>query len=1098
MASFTSSDPDFTDGQSAPVTFTITPTTTLTSVSSSAETVNLGESETLTATVTSAAVTPNGGTVTFFNGTTTLGTAPLTNGTASLMTTALPAGLDVVSATYSGDGLDFAGSTSALGPWSIIQTVAGSGVQGTNPGGIPATSANMTIPTGVAVDSAGDLFIAEEDNHIVQEVNAQTGLITTVAGTGTAGYNGDGIPATSAQLNFPTGVALDPAGDIFIADAGNNLIREVNAGTGLISTIAGTGTAGYNGDGIAATSAELNQPLNIAFDSAGNLFIADWGNNLVREVNAATGLISTIAGTGAAGYNGDGIAATSAELNGPTSVVADASGDVFIAEGDGGRVREVNASTGLISTVAGTGTYGYNGDGISATSAQLAEPEGIALDAAGNLFIADNGNQRIREVNATTHLISTVAGTGVAGYNGDGIAATSAELSYPVGVAVDAAGDLFIGDLLNNRVREVTIAAATITVTQATPTVTVADAGGVFNGSPFAATATVAGVVNGVDNTPGSTLEGVSLTLTYYAGTTATGTPLSGAPSIVGTYTVVASFSGSLDYSSANATFSISQALPVISVSDAGGVFNGRSFPATATIAGVVSGVDDTPGASLEGVPLVLTYYAGTSPSGTPLSGAPTNAGSYTVEASFAGSADYLSFGKFYSFVIFPAAPVITVSDAGGTFNGSPFPGTGTVAGVVPGVDSTPGSSLEGVNLTLLYFAGDTIIGTPLSGGPSTAGSYTVEAYFPGSQDYSATGRAYSFVISQATPVVTLSDPSGTYNGSPSTATATVAGVVAGVDNTPGSSLEGVNLQIAYYAGNNITGTPLSGPPTDAGTYTALASFPGSTDYRPTSESDVFSIAAATPSVTVTDAGGTYNGNPFPATATATGVGGASVAGSFTFTYYVGSTVSGNGTSTAPTSAGTYTVVAAFSSTDPNYANTQSAPVTFTVGQATPTVVASDAGGNLQRQRVPRVGDGHGSWRRLGQRQLRIHLLRRQHCQRQRNIDGPHECRNLHGGRCLQQLQRELYQRAERTRHVYDCPGSYDDVGHIVGQPVGLLAAHHIHGHGRSGHGRRNADRNRHVLGWHDHAGNGSPLQLHRDLHDVGSGPGKSFHQGHL
>jgi Bacterial Ig-like domain (group 3)/PKD domain/NHL repeat/Beta-propeller repeat len=942
VAAFTSSDPDYGDAESQPATFTISAATTSTTVSASAATEIYGQTETLTATVVSAAGgIPNAGSVTFTDGAITLGTAPVNNGIATLPTTAIPAGLNILTATYNGDGENFIGSSSVLSPSSVIETVAGNGTDGYTGDGGPGNQAELFNPSGIAVDAAGDLFIADNENYVVREVHAGTGLITTVAGTGTQGYNGDGIPATSAELFSPTAVAVDAQGDLFIADG--ERVREVSAATGLITTVAGTGQAGYNGDGIPATSAELFNPSSLAVDAAGDLFIADYINQRVREVNASTGLISTVAGTGTAGYNGDGIAATSAELSYAYGIALDSAGDLFIADSQNYRVREVSASTGLITTIAGSGTPGYSGDGSAATSAELNFPMSVAVDAAGNVFIADANNQVIREVATGTGMISTVAGTGAPGYNGDGIPAGQADLGYNVsGVAVDAAGDLFINDQGNDRVREVPSGATAVTVTLATPTVTVGDAGGVFNGSPYAATGTVAGVVAGVDNAPGSTLEGVPLTLTYYAGTTATGTPLSGAPSAAGTYTVVASFPGSQDYTSgsASATFLVYQALPVISVIDAGGVFNGSPFPATATIAGIVSGVDDTPGSSLEGVPLTLMYYAGLSPTGTPLPGAPSSAGEYTVEASFAGSTDYLSLGRFYSFVILQANPVFTVGDAGGTFNGSPFPGTGTVAGVVPGVDDTPGSSLEGVNLTLLYFAGDTISGTPLSGPPSTAGSYAIEAYFPGSQDYTSGGQAYFFVISQAAPVLTVSDPSGTYNGNPFAATATVAGIVAGVDDTPGSSLEGVDLTVAYYAGNNITGTPLSGPPTDAGTYTALATFPGSTDYRPTSDADVFSIAAATPTITVTDAGGPYTGQPYAASATATGVGGVSVGGTFAFTYYVGSTVNGTGSSTPPSNPGTYTVTAAFTSSNPDYSNASGGPVTFTISQTGPVVSA--------------------------------------------------------------------------------------------------------------------------------------------------------------
>ncbi len=429
--------------------------TTTTLVASSANR-TYGQNETLTATVSSHAGSPNAGTVTFYDGATSLGTVPVNNGTAQFSTTTLTAGLHVLTATYSGDGgVTFAGSSSVLSASSIIQTVAGNGAQGYDGTGIAATSAELNYAVGVAVDSAGNLYIADSHNDIVEKVNAQTHVITTIAGTGVFGFNGNGIPATSAELDAPIAVAVDSAGDVFIADDQNNMVREVSAATGLISTVAGNGGYGYNGDGIPATSAALGFPVSIALDSAGNLYIADFQNARIREVSKATGLISTIAGNGTAGYNGDGIAATSAELNLPDGVTVDAAGDVFIADAANNRVREVNKSTGLISTVAGTGTQGYNGDGIAATSAELWGPSGVAIDASGNVFIVDESNHRIREVSASTGLISTVAGTGTTGYNGDNIAASSAELSDPAGIALDSAGNLYIADETNWRIREV-------------------------------------------------------------------------------------------------------------------------------------------------------------------------------------------------------------------------------------------------------------------------------------------------------------------------------------------------------------------------------------------------------------------------------------------------------------------------------------------------------------------------------------------------------------------------------------------------------------------------------------------------------------------
>ena len=235
------------------------------------------------------------------------------------------------------------------------------------------------------------------------------GIITTVAGNGSFGFNGDGIPATSAMLAFPRHAVSDGAGNVFIVDQFNHSIRRVDAGTGLISTVAGTGVSGYNGDGIPATTAQLFHPLMVALDGAGNVYIADQNNFRIRRVDAGTGLISTVAGNGGFTFNGEGIPATSAEISAPRGLAFDAGGNLFIAT-NRDRVRRVDAGTGLINTVAGTGVSGYNGDGIPATTAQLRSPHGLAVDTAGNVFIVDTANQRVRRVDAGTGLISTGGG----------------------------------------------------------------------------------------------------------------------------------------------------------------------------------------------------------------------------------------------------------------------------------------------------------------------------------------------------------------------------------------------------------------------------------------------------------------------------------------------------------------------------------------------------------------------------------------------------------------------------------------------------------------------------------------------------------------
>jgi hypothetical protein len=491
------------------------------------------------------------------------------------------------------------------------------------------------------------------------------------------------------------------------------------------------------------------------------------------------------------------------------------------------------------------------------------------------------------------------------------------------------------------------------------PAPSVSDVGGIYNGNPFPATATIAGVIAGVDDTPGDSLEQQPLILTYYVGSTATGTPLTDAPKNAGTYTVVASFPGSEDYTSASqtVTFTIAPATPILAVVADGGPYDDSAYPAAATIAGVVSGVDTSPSDSLQNVDLSMTYYAGSDPNGQVLSGPPTAAGTYTVVASFAGSLDYVSVSDSKIFVITQLDANLSLGDAGGTYNGHAFPATATVAGRVAGVDDTPGDMLEGQQLALTYYSGSTATGTPLLGPPSNAGTYTVIASFAGSTDYLAASDLITFDIAKATPRFTLNDAGGTADANPFPATATIAGVVAGVDNTPGSTLEQQPLTLAYYAGSTATGTPLVGAPSDPGTYTVVASFAGSQDYVSANSTPVtFAISPVTlgtPTIHVTDAGSTYTGNPFVATATAIDSSQTPISGTFTYTYYVGSVASGTASSTPPTNAGAYTVVANFTSSDPDYADGQSDPLTFTISEATPSVSVSDSGGIYNANAFP-------------------------------------------------------------------------------------------------------------------------------------------------
>ena len=341
-----------------------------------------------------------------------------------------------------------------LTPSGTIQTIAGNGIAGYSGDGGSATAAELNGPGAVAVDHlTGNVYIADFEGNVVREVIKATGDIITFAGTGTLGFGGDGGPATNAELAEPAAVAVDQNGNVYIADTFNDRVREVSATTGDITTIAGTGAAGSSGDGGLATAAELDLPTGVAVDTNGNVYISDLINNVVREVIKATGDIIAYAGSGTAGYSGDGGSATAAKLTHPEQLALDTKNNLYIADTGNNVVREVIEATGEIITYAGTGTAGTSGDGGLATAAELSGPYGVAVDPSGNVYIATNKGNVVREVDATTKDISTIAGTGTAGFSGDGGPATAAELNDPLGLAVDNNGNLVIADGLNSRVR---------------------------------------------------------------------------------------------------------------------------------------------------------------------------------------------------------------------------------------------------------------------------------------------------------------------------------------------------------------------------------------------------------------------------------------------------------------------------------------------------------------------------------------------------------------------------------------------------------------------------------------------------------------------
>ena len=335
-----------------------------------------------------------------------------------------------------------------------ILTYGGTGIEGYSGDGGPALSATMSYPQGMTIDpSTGDLYIA--DNNVIRMVAKSTGIITTVAGNGVQRYDENGMLVTSSRLSDPGGVAINPVtGDLYITDTENYIIRLVTKSTGIISTIAGTGYSGYSGDGGSATEATFSHPFGIEVDpSTGNLYISDTFNNAIRMIAKSTGIITTIAGIGRQDYSGDGGLATSASLYYPRGMaIAAVTGDLYIADSYNSAIRMITKSTGIITTVAGTGN-GFRGG--PATPAMLRYPIDVAIDAlTGNIYICDT--DVIRMIAKRTGIITTVAGTGRRGYSGDGGPATRAMLSRPESIAIDASsGMMYIADSSNNIVRSV-------------------------------------------------------------------------------------------------------------------------------------------------------------------------------------------------------------------------------------------------------------------------------------------------------------------------------------------------------------------------------------------------------------------------------------------------------------------------------------------------------------------------------------------------------------------------------------------------------------------------------------------------------------------
>ena len=639
----------------------------------------------------------------------------------------------------------------------------------------------LNTPVGLAFDAAGSLYIADANNQVVRKVDT-AGNITAVAGSGTQGFSGDGGPAASASLDTPVGVVADGSGNLYIADAHNQRIRVVSAATGNISTLAGNGTAGFSGDGGAASSASLALPTAVALDGAGNIYIADTNNHRIRKVTIATGIITTVAGNGTQFFSGDGGPAIAAGLDSPNGVAVDGAGRVYIADTHNQRIRLI-ATDGTISTFSGTGAAGFGGDGASAASASLAHPTALALDAQGNIYIADSNNQRIREVTGGT--INTVAGNGTQGFSGDGGSATQAKLDTPRGLAVNSSTGFTLADTNNNRVR--VVRSSIIDPSGGVPTVTVqlsAPSTEVYGSGTLTASFTASG------STPTGTVAFSAGGAVLGTSTVTSGTATFSIGSLpVGTDNFVATYSGDSTYPSVTSAPVAVTITPLALVATVNSVIFSYGQPVP-TITGTLTGVLSQDNGKVS--PVFATTATSTSPVGSypvTVSLAGPAAGNYTVQLAAQGASGS-------PVTVMPAPLTITAANATRIYGTANSAFSGTVTGQQNGDTFTESFTTTAV----------------LS---SNAGTYSIVPSVTGASlgNYTVVPVTGTLTISKAASAITFSTAqTSTGQGYGVLLTATVAPTTSGV---PTGSVQ-------FLDGSTVLGT---GVLNTAGTATFTASF---------------------------------------------------------------------------------------------------------------------------------------------------------------------------------------------------------------------------------------------------------------------------------
>ncbi len=596
-----------------------------------------------------------------------------------------------------------------------------------------ALAVPLLLPSAIGFDAAGNLYLAETANHVIRKVDT-SGHITTIAGTALQGFSGDNGPATAAALDSPQGLALDSIGNLYLADTHNHRIRRIDVVTGIITTIAGTGTPGYSGDNSIATTAQITLPTALAFDRNNNLYVADTGNHRVRRIDASTQIITTVAGTGTQGFSGDAGPAIAATIDSPTGLACDASSNLYLADTHNHLIRRIDITTGIITTIAGTGAAGYSGDTAAATAANLALPHGLTIDPNGNLYLADTANHRIRRIDATTGIITTIAGDGTQTFAGDNAPAAAASLDSPRSTALSPAALLTLADTNNQRIRQLTAAPA--------PATSIQTIAGIGVTSPGALTLTAPSViVYGTGQLTAALASATPATgfVTFFDNTTTLGTvfltsntaTLPAASLPAGTHSITATYAGDQTHLAAQTTtFTLTIAPEQLTANLAPiTLLYGQTIPTiTATLNGVLP--QDT-----NNLTAAFTTTATTlSPAGT-----------YPITGTLTGPAagNYALAPISTSLIINPAPTTVTLTDnlIANATNGSPVT---FIATVTSSTAPNPTGSI-----TLLDN------GAPISTQPLTSGAatFTISSIMQGTHSFTALyGGGSNFASSTSTP----------------------------------------------------------------------------------------------------------------------------------------------------------------------------------------------------------------------------------------------------------------------------------------------------------------------------------------------------------